>query len=781
MGRVSEIEVLERLVADVAAGRGGVVLAVGEQGAGKTALLTQGLRETAAGAGCRVAWGSGDELDEQFPLRLMVKCLEGDGIQVPPGPVAGPGGGATGVERVLTLVERWCSAGPVVVVAEDLQWADEASLLAWGRLTQRAARLPLLVAGSCRPGSKRADRLSRFVTVRGGLVMELGPLPDSEVAVLASRWLGGHPGERLSAVLAQAGGNPAYVRELVDALMHTGRIAVTGRVAELAGDAAQVPVPASLRAVVAERLASLDTTAADVLRWAAVLGAEFVPADLQVVSGLDASESASALQAAVTAGVLVDSAPWMRFRPGLIRQVLYDALPQAVTAALHGQAARALAESGAPAERVAAQLVAAPDETGDWAASWLAHVAPVLAFRAPAVAAQLLRRVLAAMPPADSHREVLEAALVTAAFLLTEQEEVERVARPLLASTTDPDRAAETAWLLAYTLSRTGRGEEAAVVAEQSLARPGTAVVRAADYYFEVGSWDDALAVLAAAQAHAGHDLPVHAQAALIALHRDDRETLAHHLAAVRDQVFGGHFRYYQLWLQALDAEREGRPEEVVAVLTPCLDPADDMPCRCQLLPMLARAALAAGDGPAAAAAAVVAAHEADREPLPVDVAAARWCRGLAGGDPGLVLEAAACYESAGRPVGRALALEDAAVLLAGVGRRAEAWQAFSTAAGLYLELGAAWDLRRADVRLHLFGIRRGRRARPRSGWEALTPTEATVARLVAEGRSNPDIAAELFLSRNTVQTHVSHILAKLGARSRAEVIRQAFQQQGGE
>jgi DNA-binding CsgD family transcriptional regulator len=64
---------------------------------------------------------------------------------------------------------------------------------------------------------------------------------------------------------------------------------------------------------------------------------------------------------------------------------------------------------------------------------------------------------------------------------------------------------------------------------------------------------------------------------------------------------------------------------------------------------------------------------------------------------------------------------------------------------------------------------------RPASGWAALTPTEAKVASLVAEGRSNPDIAAELFLSRNTVQTHVSHILAKLGVRSRTEIVRAAL------
>jgi len=45
------------------------------------------------------------------------------------------------------------------------------------------------------------------------------------------------------------------------------------------------------------------------------------------------------------------------------------------------------------------------------------------------------------------------------------------------------------------------------------------------------------------------------------------------------------------------------------------------------------------------------------------------------------------------------------------------------------------------------------------------------VAGLIAGGRSNPDIAAELFLSRRTVETHVSHILTKLGARSRIEIV----------
>ena len=68
-----------------------------------------------------------------------------------------------------------------------------------------------------------------------------------------------------------------------------------------------------------------------------------------------------------------------------------------------------------------------------------------------------------------------------------------------------------------------------------------------------------------------------------------------------------------------------------------------------------------------------------------------------------------------------------------------------------------------------------GHTGREAIGWQALTPTETKIAYLIARGQSNPDIAAELFLSRNTVQSHVSHILAKLGARSRAGIVREAL------
>jgi DNA-binding CsgD family transcriptional regulator len=187
---------------------------------------------------------------------------------------------------------------------------------------------------------------------------------------------------------------------------------------------------------------------------------------------------------------------------------------------------------------------------------------------------------------------------------------------------------------------------------------------------------------------------------------------------------------------------------QAAAVLAVCLDPGitgiTEMPDRWRLLPTLTRLALAAGD-------------------------------------TGSLLAAASYYQATGRPLDRAQALEDAAVLLTGGGDLAAARDAFATAVALYRGLGAEWDARRAGARLRPAGLRPGRRRRASFGWESLTPAETKIVALVAEGRSNPDIAEQLFLSRNTVQTHVSHVLAKLDARSRGEIIREAIRRMPAE
>jgi DNA-binding CsgD family transcriptional regulator len=353
----------------------------------------------------------------------------------------------------------------------------------------------------------------------------------------------------------------------------------------------------------------------------------------------------------------------------------------------------------------------------------------------------------------------------------------------------DPETADLQLLLLRNRLSSlTNLARDADAEARQLLAlaeQAGTARISdarstVAEYLFESGRWDDALveALFEPGADVLNWEVVVgRGLAALIAAHRDDRAEVAAHLDAAEKLLPGlhGRRRIYSVYLlraKAVAAERDGRPGEAMAFLaaavaTPGLDVAGEL----YWLADLVRCALAAGDRPAAEAAAARCEDEAARRGGP-SLAAARWCRGLADADPGPLAEAVAYYRTVTWPLALGGVLEDLAVVRAASGDAGEARAALREAVALYAGLGAEWDILRADTRVRPYGVRRRRAGtrRPETGWEALTPTEAKIAGLVGEGLSNPDIAARLFLSRNTVQCHMSKILAKLQVRSRVEV-----------
>jgi predicted ATPase/class 3 adenylate cyclase/DNA-binding CsgD family transcriptional regulator len=88
-------------------------------------------------------------------------------------------------------------------------------------------------------------------------------------------------------------------------------------------------------------------------------------------------------------------------------------------------------------------------------------------------------------------------------------------------------------------------------------------------------------------------------------------------------------------------------------------------------------------------------------------------------------------------------------------------------------EFSAAWEAGAAlstDEAIAYAQRGRGERKRPPSGWDSLTPTERDVVRLVSEGLGNKDIGDRLFISPRTVQTHLTHVYAKLGLTSRMQL-----------
>jgi DNA-binding CsgD family transcriptional regulator len=267
----------------------------------------------------------------------------------------------------------------------------------------------------------------------------------------------------------------------------------------------------------------------------------------------------------------------------------------------------------------------------------------------------------------------------------------------------------------------------------------------------------------------------------LMAAHRDDADALARGLRALDEagEVDWAASLTPGIAARALAAERAGRPADAADILRILVDPEQPRfhEARADWLPYVVRTALAAGDSKLAREAADAAREEYELEPIAYKEAMYGWCRGQVEADPVPVSVAAEYFGVAHRPIEHGGALEDAAELRAARGDLEGARADLAAALAVYAELNASWDGQRAAARLRRHGVRlgvRGPRQRPRHGWAALTDTELRVAELAATGMSNPDIAARLLLSRRTVQTHVSHILGKLGATSRREIAQYA-------
>jgi DNA-binding CsgD family transcriptional regulator len=146
--------------------------------------------------------------------------------------------------------------------------------------------------------------------------------------------------------------------------------------------------------------------------------------------------------------------------------------------------------------------------------------------------------------------------------------------------------------------------------------------------------------------------------------------------------------------------------------------------------------------------------------------------RGLVDRDPVRLQRAAEGFRAAGRPLEEAMAREQLGRAIAGHDRSG-AVAALRQALAGYGRLGASRDERRLEARLRELGActgRRGRRTRATVGWDALSPSEQAIARLVAAGLTNREIGDRRSISARTVETHIAHAMAKLVVRNRAEL-----------
>ena len=306
---------------------------------------------------------------------------------------------------------------------------------------------------------------------------------------------------------------------------------------------------------------------------------------------------------------------------------------------------------------------------------------------------------------------------------------------------------------------------------------------------FFAGEWDDAVAEGEAALAMADEMHTLLGQAyvlsilGLIALHRDLLTTAEEQCVAGEAVLTAAGTQLgsdWVPWLRALVIEAQGDPGGALGLLRRSAARFEVAGMTTSLLrigPDLIRLAVSVGDRDTAERIARRCADGASRSTTATARGTSLRCRGLADADPSALVEAVTILRASPRSIERAAAMEDAACALAASGAAAESTALFREALEIYRNVAASRDEARVLQSMRRLGVRpgvRSSRRRPTNGWDSLTRTELAVVRLVTEGRSNPEIAARLFISRHTVETHVRHVFDKLGVRSRAEVAAQA-------
>jgi DNA-binding CsgD family transcriptional regulator len=432
-------------------------------------------------------------------------------------------------EQLIALTIDETAARPVVLVVDDLQWADPASVKLWGRLARTARQVPLLLIGMTRPAPQRDDLLALRRAVEEDNRVQLDALPQATVAELVGALAGGRPDTGLLRLAAGAAGNPLYLIELFAALVRSGGITVTpSGTAELAADS----VPDSLPGAIADRLGFVSAPTRQVLRAAALLGVEFALTDLTAVLSRGVADLVPALDEARASGVLigVGGGVGLAFRHPLIREALYAELPSAVRSAWHRDAGHALATAGAAPDRVARQLLRSIGEPGktagrgfpaatlrtverpgstppvpsvsaqatlggpaieierppvglgaslttgavdEWMLDWLGTSADSLVGQAPGVAAELLAQAVGGVPAGSIKHGWLASRLADALYRTDDRVEAERVAERALSYATDPDLVVDLQWTLAQCRIAAGSAGASFAALERALAAPG--------------------------------------------------------------------------------------------------------------------------------------------------------------------------------------------------------------------------------------------------------------------------------------------------------------------
>jgi hypothetical protein len=343
IGRQEPLAVLDAVRRDTGRGIGRVVLVSGEPGIGKTWLAEEASRRAVA-EGFAVAWASCWEGEGAPPLWPWLQVLDGldTAIPVDVDPTAADGGeGVSGAARfpvyaavLEALEDASARRGPVLIVIDDLHWADDdsAALLAFVGLRLRT--LPVVIVATFRSDEIAArhvaalTRVAELVALDGLSIEEVGELVESVTGRLPSASVAASMRDRCD-------GNPLFVREL-------------SRLLAARPDASPdtIPVPGGVRAVLQRRLARVAQPVVEVLEALAVLGTTASIAMVTEIAGEARPVIVDHLEDAVRAGLAEIVDDQVRFTHALVRDVVYESVGAPRRIQLHRVAAEMLQNGG---------------------------------------------------------------------------------------------------------------------------------------------------------------------------------------------------------------------------------------------------------------------------------------------------------------------------------------------------------------------------------------------------------------------------------------------------
>ena len=384
VGRSAEREALLAELALVSTTGLRCAFVTGEAGMGKTMLLGELARST-EGMGVTVLWGTSDETGVSLePFRTILSaCVDHADVdllsehvtrcggelarlcprlvfRVPTAPPPTDSDDATQrfltFEAVADLLSRIAARGRLVLMLDDLQWTEPTALLLLRHLMRSLATAPVLLVTSRRePGEPASDQLrAALAELERGRVLRL-PLPafgNDEITALVSDLLPSTPDTTRKHIVArvreETAGNPLYANAVIRHWDETG------------GPGGDRTIPPSLREVLWSRVHALGHETADVLTTASVLGSEFQEDLLIEMVNIPEAHIRHAIDASVTAGLLVDlstSRRTLRFSHTLIANALYGEIGVSTRAQLHESAVRALSKrTGESSPEVVVQL-----------------------------------------------------------------------------------------------------------------------------------------------------------------------------------------------------------------------------------------------------------------------------------------------------------------------------------------------------------------------------------------------------------------------------------------